>query len=183
MIKDKIEELLERGMFASRWFMAPVYIVLSISLFFITIKVIQEFIHYIPLILSMDIKQLLLFVLHIVDLALIGNLVLMIIFAGYENFVSKIGVADDSEDKPSWMGKVDFSGLKLKLVASIVAISGINLLEAFMDISEKTDNELKWMIIIHLVFVISGVLLAVMDYIASKTKEKEKTSPKDIISP
>ena len=70
------------------------------------------------------------------------------------------------------MGKVDFSGLKLKLVASIVAISGINLLEVFMDISNKSDQEIKWMIIIHLVFVGSGVLLALMDFIAGKTKTK-----------
>jgi uncharacterized protein (TIGR00645 family) len=118
---------------------------------------------------AMDVKDLLLFVLHIVDLALIGNLVLMVIFAGYENFVSKIGVAQNSEDKPSWMGKVDFSGLKLKLIASIVAISGINLLETFLDIGTKTEQELRWMVIIHLVFVFSGVMLAIMDYIASKS--------------
>jgi len=118
---------------------------------------------------AMDVKDLLLFVLHIVDLALIGNLVLMVIFAGYENFVSKIGVAQNSEDKPSWMGKVDFSGLKLKLIASIVAISGINLLETFLDIGTKTEQELRWMVIIHLVFVVSGVMLAIMDYIASKS--------------
>jgi uncharacterized protein (TIGR00645 family) len=93
----------------------------------------------------------------------------MIIFAGYENFVSKISIADDSEDKPSWMGKVDFSELKLKLIASIVAISGINLLEAFMDISAITDREFQWMIIIHVVFIFSGVLLAMMDFIASKS--------------
>lgn len=170
-MNKKIEDLLERGMFASRWFMAPVYVALSLSLFFIMVKVIQEFFYFVPLIISMDIKELLLFVLHIVDLALIGNLVLMIIFAGYENFVSKIGVAQNSEDKPSWMGKVDFSGLKLKLIASIVAISGINLLEAFMDISSKTDQELKWMVAIHIVFIFSGVLLALMDYIASKTQQ------------
>jgi|TARA_B110000240_G_C13189970_1_gene321557 uncharacterized protein (TIGR00645 family) len=170
-MNKKIEDLLERGMFASRWFMAPVYVALSLSLFFIMVKVIQEFFHFVPLIISMDIKELLLFVLHIVDLALIGNLVLMIIFAGYENFVSKIGIAQNSEDKPSWMGKVDFSGLKLKLIASIVAISGINLLEAFMDISSKTDQELRWMVVIHIVFIVSGVLLALMDYIASKTQQ------------
>ena len=169
-MRKTIEDILERIIFASRWLMAPVYLVLSISLFFITVKVLQEFGHAIPLMFKMDIQELLLFVLHIVDLALIGNLVLMIIFAGYENFVSKIGVAQDSEDKPSWMGKVDFSGLKLKLVASIVAISGINLLEAFMSLEMKTDRDIQWMIIIHLVFVASGVLLALMDYIASKTK-------------
>ena len=105
-------------------------------------------------------------------MALIGNLVLMILFAGYENFVSKIGAARDSEDKPSWMGKVDFSGLKLKLVGSIVAISGINLLEAFMNIENLDDRNIKWQIAIHLVFVLSGGLLALMDYIASKTKNK-----------
>jgi uncharacterized protein (TIGR00645 family) len=164
-----VEDSLEKSIFASRWFLAPIYIVLSISLFFITIKVVQEFFHFVPLILTVDLKGMMLFVLHIVDLALVGNLVLMIIFAGYENFVSKISIADDSEDKPSWMGKVDFSELKLKLIASIVAISGINLLEAFMDISAITDREFQWMIIIHVVFIFSGVLLAMMDFIASKS--------------
>ena len=171
-LRDYIEELLEKSMFASRWFMAPVYVVLSISLAVIMLKVVQEFLHYIPLFIDLNIKDLLLFVLHILDLALIGNLVLMILFAGYENFVSKIGAARDSEDKPSWMGKVDFSGLKLKLVGSIVAISGINLLEAFMNVENLEDRNIKWQIAIHLVFVISGVLLALMDYIASKTKNK-----------
>ena len=130
--------------------------------------------------MDMKLKEVLLFVLKIVDMALIGNLVLMIIFAGYENFVSRIDVARNSPDKPSWMGQVDFSGLKLKLVASIVAISGINLLEAFMSIgyvnemgeSIVSDREIQWMIIVHLVFIISGVLLALMDYIASKTINK-----------
>ena len=170
--KEQIEEALEKSMFASRWFMAPVYIVLSISLAVIMLKVVQEFIVYIPLFLDLNIKELLLFVLHILDLALIGNLVLMILFAGYENFVSKIGAARDSEDKPGWMGKVDFSGLKLKLVGSIVAISGINLLEAFMNVENLDGRNIKYQVIIHLVFVISGVFLALMDYIASKTKNR-----------
>ena len=184
--RDKIESTLEYSMFASRWLMAPVYIVLCLSLAFIMIKVLQEFVHSIyyfdPVkgaiwfeFVYSDLRKLLLFVLHIVDLALIGNLVLMIIFAGYENFVSKIDIARDSEDKPSWMGKVDFSGLKLKLVASIVAISGINLLETFLDLenSNITDRDIQWQIIIHLVFVGSGVLLALMDFIASKTIHTE----------
>ena len=169
---ENIEDKLEMSMFASRWFMAPVYVVLSISLAVIMIKVVQEFIYNIPEFISMDIKSLLLFVLHIIDMALIGNLVLMILFAGYENFVSKIGAARDNEDKPAWMGKVDFSGLKLKLVASIVAISGINLLEAFMSLNLHSDRDIKWQIIIHLVFIVSGVMLALMDFIASRTKSK-----------
>lgn len=170
--REDLENTLESSMFASRWFMAPVYVVLSLSLAVIMLKVVQEFIYNVPLMITMDIRNLLLFVLHIVDLALIGNLVLMILFAGYENFVSKIEAAKDSEDKPSWMGKVDFSGLKLKLISSIVAISGINLLEAFMSLKDHTDREVKFQIIIHLVFIASGVLLALMDWIASKTKPR-----------
>ena len=171
-LRDNLENALESSMFASRWFMAPVYVVLSLSLAIIMLKVVQEFMHNVPLMITMDIRNLLLFVLHIVDLALIGNLVLMILFAGYENFVSKIEAAKDSEDKPSWMGKVDFSGLKLKLISSIVAISGINLLEAFMSLKDHTDREVKFQIIIHLVFIASGVFLALMDWIASKTKPR-----------
>jgi len=170
MMKN-FEDIIEYGIFASRWFLAPIYVVLSISLFFVSIKTVQELIHFAPMSLGMEVKDVMLYVLHVVDLALVANLVLMIIFAGYENFVSKIGVADKSEDKPSWMGKVGFSELKLKLIASIVAISGINLLEAFMDLSLKTDREIMWMIIVHLTFVVSGVLLALMDFLASKTSE------------
>ena len=124
--RENLENTLESSMFASRWFMAPVYVVLSLSLAVIMLKVVQEFTHNLSMFYGMDIRNLQLFVLHIIDMALIGNLVLMILFAGYENLVSKIGAAEGSEDKPSWMGKVDFSGLKLKLIGSIVAISGIN---------------------------------------------------------
>jgi len=168
-MKKYLENTLEKSMFSSRWFMAPVYIVLTITLFVIMVKVIQEFYHELPHFFEMSINELLLFVLHIVDMALVGNLVLMIIFAGYENFVSKIDVAKDSLDKPDWMGKVDFSGLKLKLIASIVAISSIGLLEAFISVGYKTKDEIYLMVLIHAVFVLSGIGIAIMDYIASKT--------------
>ena len=129
---DGLEDYVEKGIFLSRWLLAPIYVVLCLALGIITFKVIQHFVISLPDIVSMKLKDVLMFVLQLVDMALIGNLVLMMIFAGYENFVSRIDVARNSPDKPSWMGQVDFSGLKLKLVASIVAISGINLLEAFM---------------------------------------------------
>ena len=166
-----LENTLEKFIFASRWLLAPIYVILSISLFFITLKVLEEFVSFIPILGSSDLKDMMLFILHIIDLALVANLTLMIIFSGYENFVSRISIADGSEDKPDWMGTVDFSELKLKLVASIVAISGINLLEIFMDIKSVSDREVQWMIIVHLVFIISGVLLAIMDFIASKTSK------------
>ena len=95
-------------------------------------------------------------------------------FSGYENFVSKFDI-EDSVDRPSWMGTVDFSGLKMKLIASIVAISGIHLLKRFMEIGEAHAEvpfdtaQLRWMVIIHLTFVSSGVLLALMDWLTAQT--------------
>ena len=155
-MKSYIENILERSMFASRWVLAPIYIVLSLTLFVIMLKVIQEFIHEMTYIFEMNINELLIFVLHIVDLALIGNLILIVLFSGYENFVSKIDVATNSKDKPSWMGKVDFSGLKLKLIASIVAISSIGLLEAFVSVGSKTKEEIYLMVLIHSIFLDEG---------------------------
>ena len=165
------ESFLERAMFSSRWVLAPVYIALCFTLVVIAIKVVQIFLYEITHVFEMDLNQLLVFVLHIVDLALVGNLVLMVIFAGYENFVSKIDIANNSEDKPDWMGKLDFSGLKLKLIASIVAISSIGLLEAFIAVGTKTSEEIYLMIFIHAVFILSGLIIAIMDYFTGITKQ------------
>ena len=110
-------------------------------------------------------------VLSLIDLSLAGNLLLIVIFSGYENFVSKIDTGDD-EDRPGWMGTVDFSGLKMKLIASIVAISAIALLKAFMKMAEGadiSDRTLLWLVVIHVTFVVSGVLLALMDWLAGLT--------------
>jgi uncharacterized protein (TIGR00645 family) len=105
----------------------------------------------------------------LIDLSLAGNLLLIVIFSGFENFVSKMNVGEH-EDKPVWMGKVDFGGLKLKLVASIVAISAIQLLKTFMDIQTATQQQVFWQVIVHLTFVGLGVLLAVMDWISGQAR-------------
>ena len=169
-MRNILETFLERAMFSSRWALAPIYIALCLTLLVITFKVITLFLYEITHLSHMTLNELLVFVLHIVDLALVGNLVLMVIFAGYENFVSKIDIANSSEDKPDWMGKLDFSGLKLKLIASIVAISSIGLLEAFIDVGSKTSEEIYLMIFIHAVFILSGLVIAIMDYISGITK-------------
>ena len=127
--------------------------------------------HELSHLLTMSPEEAILMVLSLIDLSLAGNLLLIVIFSGYENFVSKIDTGDD-EDRPGWMGKVDFSGLKMKLMASIAAISAIALLRAFMQLAEGqeiTDRHLIWLVGIHLTFVVSGVLLALMDWLASKT--------------
>jgi uncharacterized protein (TIGR00645 family) len=162
-----MEHFLERVMFASRWIMAPFYFGLIASLLLLLVKFAQELMHLAPNIMTMSESDAILGMLSLIDMSLAGNLLLIVIFSGYENFVSKIHVGDH-EDKPDWMGKVDFSGLKLKLIASIVAISGIQLLKQFMNVHNVAKEDLMWLVIVHITFVISGVMLAVMDYITVK---------------
>lgn len=174
MPKPDIETRFERGLFASRWLMAPMYLGLVVSLGMLTIVFARELIYYAPQAFTMDAEEAILVVLTLIDLSLAGNLLLIVLFSGYENFVSKLDIAD-TVDRPSWMGTVDFSGLKMKLIASIVAISGIHLLKRFMEIGEAdaeapfSETHLYWLVIIHLTFVVSGVLLALMDWLAAKT--------------
>jgi uncharacterized protein (TIGR00645 family) len=169
--KPAIERWLELWLFRSRWLMAPFYVGLALALAGLVVVFFNEAMHEFAHIPTMSPEQAILMVLSLIDLSLAGNLLLIVIFSGYENFVSKIDTGDD-EDRPSWMGTVDFSGLKMKLIASIVAISAIALLRAFMRLSEGeelSDRSLAWLVGIHLSFVVSGVLLALMDLLNSKT--------------
>ena len=172
-LKPQIETRFERGLFASRWLMAPMYLGLIVSLAMLVIVFMRELIHYAPQAFTMTSEQVILVVLTLIDLSLAGNLLLIVLFSGYENFVSKLDI-DDTVDRPPWMGTVDFSGLKMKLIASIVAISGIHLLKRFMEIGETSvpldEPQLMWLVIIHLTFVGSGVLLPLMDWLTAQTK-------------
>ncbi len=173
-VKPNLETRLEQGLFASRWLMAPMYLGLVVSLAMLLIVFLKELAYYAQQTLTMGADQAILAVLTLIDLSLAANLLLIVLFSGYENFVSKLDIKD-SEDRPDWMGKVDFSGLKMKLIASIVAISGIHLLKVFMEIGKAgpskivTSDQMYLMVVIHLTFVISGVLLALMDWLAAKT--------------
>jgi uncharacterized protein (TIGR00645 family) len=171
--KPGIEQIFERGLFASRWLMAPMYFGLVVSLAMLAIVFLKELLYYAPQVFTMSADQGILAVLTLIDLSLAANLLLIVMFSGYENFVSKLDI-EDTVDRPSWMGTVDFSGLKMKLIASIVAISGIHLLKVFMELGKATEkapteSQLFWLVVIHLTFVISGVLLALMDWLAAKT--------------
>ena len=169
----KIEKAIEHGLFASRWLMAPFYIGLVGALVLLLVSFVKELLLVFGKLPVLTQNDAILAALALIDLSLAGNLVIIVIFSGYENFVSKIEVGK-SEDQPEWRGKIDFASLKLKLVASIVAISGIHLLKVFMNVKEITEYEIKWLVIIHLVFVISGVMLAVMDFVAARAKTPAK---------
>ena len=158
----RLERFLEVILFAGRWLLAPVYVGLLVALGMITVKFVQELIDTLPGLLAMKDGEMAMFALGLVDLALLGNLLLMVTFVGYENFVSKLHVTEH-EDRPGWMGLVDFSGLKLKLLSSIVAISAIHLPRTFLNLREVPKDDVAWQLAIHLGFVVSGLLLAWMD--------------------
>ena len=159
---QKIEHFLEVFIFSSRWLLAPFYIGLVGAIAILLFKFVKEFTHLLPVVVSGTGGDVMVGVLTLVDVALVANLLLIIIFAGYENFVSKINTGDH-EDRPDWMGHVSFSDLKLKVIGSIVAISGIELLKAFVNVDAYTNQQLAWKVGLHMAFVVSGVMFALMD--------------------
>jgi len=163
-----IEQVVEKVLFGGRWLLAPLYVGLLLSLVPLIYRFFIEFIHLMEGIATLEMQQITLKILELLDVVLLGNLIIIVIFAGYENFVSKINVAANSVDRPHWMGRVDYSGLKIKLIGSLVAISVIELLKDFMMEGAYDDKTQMWRIIIHITFVISGVLFALMDFIADK---------------
>lgn len=161
----RIEHGLEIFIFNSRWLLAPFYLGLILGIGLLLVKFFKSFLAALPIVFEGSSGDAMIAILTLVDITLVANLLLIIIFAGYENFISKIDTGDN-EDRPEWMGHVSFSDLKLKLIGSIVAISGIELLKYFVNIKNATDHELKWVVIIHLTLVFSGVMFALMDRIA-----------------
>ncbi|MCH9765321.1 MAG: TIGR00645 family protein [Alphaproteobacteria bacterium] len=172
MIKDTIENIIESLIFASRWILAPFYLGLAASLFILLIKFMGELFHIASHAFTLTESEVIVGVLALVDLALTGSLLIIVILSGYENFVSRIDLSDH-KDWPAWMGTIDFSALKLKLLSSIVAISAIQLLKQFMTVSQVSDRDLMWLVIVHAVFVISSVLLALSDRIAGSHGNSE----------
>lgn len=157
-----MEQFLEKTLYASRWLLAPIYLGLSLVLLALSIKFFQEVFHLLPHILELQEKDVVLVVLALIDLALVGSLIVMVMFSGYENFVSRLEIAEES-DKLGWLGKLDAGTLKLKVAASIVAISSIHLLRAFMNAPQIENDKLLWYVVIHLTFVISALLLGYLD--------------------
>jgi len=160
-----VEQFIEKTLFASRWLLAPLYLGLSLALVALGIKFFQEVYHVLSHILVSSEADMILTLLALIDLVLVGSLIVMVMFSGYENFVSRLEVGERA-DKLGWLGKLDAGTLKLKVAASIVAISSIHLLRAFMNAQQIPNDKLLWYVIIHLTFVVSAVLMGVLDRIA-----------------
>ena len=157
-----MERFLENAMYASRWLLAPVYFGLSLGLIALTIKFFREIFHILPHIFSVSESDMILTLLSLVDMTLVGGLLVMVMFSGYENFVSQLDI-NEGKEKLSWLGKMDATSLKNKVAASIVAISSIHLLRVFMDAKNVPDNKLMWYVIIHLTFVLSAFVMGYLD--------------------
>lgn len=164
-----MERFIENAMYASRWLLAPVYFGLSLALIALTVKFFQEIIHVLPNIFSISEGDLILTLLSLVDMALVGGLLVMVMFSGYENFVSTLDIYEGKE-KLSWLGKMDSGSLKNKVAASIVAISSIHLLRIFMEAKNVPDNKLMWYVIIHLTFVLSAFVMGYLDKLSRSGK-------------
>ena len=164
MTLKKVERIIEMSLYLSRWVMAPVYLGLSIALCALTIKFFQELIHFIPQLFEIHESVLILNILTLIDITLVGNLLVIVMFSGYENFVSRLDMNEDTE-KLDWLGTHDYGALKMKVAASIVAISSIHLLKIFMNIETMDDNKLIWYVVVHLTLVISALFMGYLDKI------------------
>jgi len=159
---QRIEHFLERAMYASRWVMAPIYLGMSLILIALAIKFFQELYHFIPHILDIPDSEIILKLLTFIDLSLVGSLTVIVMFSGYENFVSRMDI-ENSTEKLDWLGTHDYGSLKTKVTSSIVAISSIHLLKIFMNIDATANDKLLWYVIIHLSLVISAFFMGYLD--------------------
>ena len=161
MVGSKLEAVTEKALFSSRWILAPIFLGLSLALLALGIKFFQECYHLIAHVLVEDEANLVLKVLSLIDISLVGSLIVMVMFSGYENFVSTIDAK--GTDSLGWLGKMDSGTLKLKVAVSIVAISSIHLLRIFMKVETTDNDKIMWFVILHMTFVVSAVLLGVLD--------------------
>ncbi len=167
---NDLETKLEQLIFRSRWLLLPFFVGLLVAIAALLVKFGKELLHMLQTLMVSSPQESIISILTLVDSALLASLLLIIAFSGYENFVSKFNIGAH-EDRPAWMGHVGFADLKLKLIGAIVAISAVELLKAFINADQLSNETLFWLVIIHLTFVLSGVLFALTDYIASKTPD------------
>jgi uncharacterized protein (TIGR00645 family) len=167
----RIELIIETIIFQTRWILAPFYLGLAFCLLLLLYHFgvqIFEFVVKIPHASETDV---ILGILTLIDVVFTANLVLIVVLSGYENFVSRIEA--DDHDRPDWMTKVDFGGLKHKLMTSIVAISAIQLLRAFMNIEQYDNTKLAWLAGIHVVFLVSMLVVALADRLSDDGEAPE----------
>ena len=164
-----LETVIEKTMYRSRWLLAPIYLGLSLALIALGIKFFQEVFHLLPNVIKIAEADMVLVILSLIDIAMVGGLIVMVMMSGYENFVSELDVAE-GEEKLAWLGTMDASSLKMKIAASIVAISSIHLLKIFMNAQNTPNDKLMWYVIIHMTFVVSAFAMGYLDRVTKYAK-------------
>lgn len=177
----KLENIFESFIFSSRWIQAPIYAGLIIGAVLYTYKFLVELVHLCTTIGTITEEVLMLGILTLVDISMVLNLLVMVIIGGYATFVSRMNL-DQHEDRPDWLEKVDAGTLKVKLAGALVGISGIHLLKSFINIGNKEFEQVKWQIVIHVVFLFSTLMLAYTEKVlhSSNPKPEGKNSGKSL---
>ncbi|MCW7556245.1 TIGR00645 family protein [Endozoicomonas gorgoniicola] len=164
-----MERLIERVLYSARWLLAPIYLGMTLVLVVLLIEFYQSLGYLLLNVIDMKDTDVTLKVLTLIDVVLVAGLIVMVMYSGYENFVSKLDIGEDTE-RLSWLGKMDTGSLKAKVAASIVAISSIHLLKVFMDAENIANDKLLWFVVMHLTFVGSAFFMGMLDYYTEKKK-------------
>jgi uncharacterized protein (TIGR00645 family) len=167
-MSNKLETVFEKIIFLSRWIQAPLYAGLIIGGMLYTYKFLVELIHLCSIINEITETVLMLGVLTLVDITMVANLLVMVIIGGYSTFVSRLDI-EKHEDKPEWLQKIDAGSLKVKLAGSLVGVSGIHLLQTFINIKNNESEHVMWQVIIHFIFLTSAVMLAYTEKILNQS--------------
>lgn len=160
-----LETVVERIILGSRWILVVFLIGLSVALAVYGLSFCVKLWKVIGNVLVYDEAEMILAMLGLIDAALVASLLVMVMIASYENFVGRF---DDHNAEIHWLGKLDSGSLKIKVASSIVAISSIHLLQVFLNASQYTDMQIMWQVIMHLTFVVSALMLGVLDKIMGK---------------
>jgi uncharacterized protein (TIGR00645 family) len=171
IMRKELESGIEYIIFASRWFQAPLYLGLIVAGILYSYKFVVELVHLASSVNTITEELLMLGVLTLVDITMVANLLVMVIIGGYATFVSRINL-QGHQDKPDWLDKIDAGALKVKLATALVGISGIHLLKSFINIKEKTSEQVMWQVIIHVVFLVSSLMLAFTENLMQKKAAK-----------
>jgi uncharacterized protein (TIGR00645 family) len=170
-----LELFVERIILAARWILVVFYLGLAAALLLYAASFVGKFLKIAGTVMSLGEADMILAMLGLIDAALVASLVVMVMISGYENFVSRF---DEHDGEVSFLGKLDAGSLKIKVASSIVAISSIHLLQVFLNAEKYETNKLIIMTGIHLAFVVSALMLGVLERLMSKKKtEQEDGSP------
>ena len=164
---QSLQGAVERIILYSRFILVIFYIGLAVALAGFAVNYVIKLAAVIPATMSMDETGILMAMLVLIDKALVASLIVMVMLSSYENFVGRFedGIREDS---PTWLGRLDPGSLKIKVAATIIAISSINLLQGFLTAPQQSDRDLMWKAIIHGVFLASALCLAVLDRITNQ---------------